>query len=108
MERHALTVPVEEELGLGWPPVYMPLDRDNLLTRVTRPCPRGPTAMGLGPDWSGVRDVGRAGLDRVDSADIRRTGPTRATGQQCVVGAESDVDHGHASDWENGIFPVTA
>ena len=57
MEQHATTVPVEEELGLGWPPVYMPLDRDNLPTRVTRQCPRGPTAMGLGPDGSGVRDA---------------------------------------------------
>ena len=84
------------------------LTRVNLLTRVTRPCPRGPTAIGLGPDGSGVRAIGRAGLDWVDSADIRRTVPSRATGQQCVVGAESDVDHGHASDWENGIFPVTA
>jgi hypothetical protein len=57
MERQATTVPVEEELGLGWPLVYMiQLDRDNWPTCVTRPCPRGPMTIGLGPDWSGVRD----------------------------------------------------
>ena len=55
-----------------------------------------------------MRDVGRAGLHRVEGADIRRTGPTRATGQQCAVGAERVCDHGHASDRGNGIFPVTA
>jgi hypothetical protein len=79
VECRATTAPVEEELGLGWPLVYMPLEP----TRVTRPCPRGPEAIGLGPDWSGVRDGRRAGLDRAEGADIRRTGPTRrrATGQ---------------------------
>jgi hypothetical protein len=83
MEWQATLVPVEEVLGLGWPLVYIPLDRDKWPTRVTRPCPRGPEAIGLGPDWSGVRDglLVRAGLDRVEGADIRRTGPTRATGQ---------------------------
>ena len=56
MERHATTVPVEEELGLGWPPVYMPLDRDNLPTRVTRPCPRlheGPQPLAWDPTGVG-------------------------------------------------------
>jgi hypothetical protein len=81
MECQATTVSVEEELGLGWPLVYVPLDRDNWPTRVTRPCPRGPEAIGLGPDWSGVRYGRRAGLDQAEGEDIRRTGPTRATGQ---------------------------
>ncbi len=49
MECQATTVPVEEELGLGWQLVYIPLDRDNWPTRVTRPCPRGPEAIGWGP-----------------------------------------------------------
>jgi hypothetical protein len=46
MERQAAPVPVEEELGLGWPLVYMPLGRVKWPTRVTRPCPRGPAAIG--------------------------------------------------------------
>ena len=100
-------MPVDEELGLGWPLVYIPLDRDKWPTCVTRRCPRGPRAIGLGPDWSEVRDGRRAGLDRVEGADIRRTGPTRATGQRGVIGTESD-DHCHASDRDNSIFPVTA
>ena len=66
MECQATRVPVEEELGLGWQLVYIPLDRDKWPTRVTRPCPRGPEAIGLGPDWSGVRDGRRAGLDRAE------------------------------------------
>ncbi len=89
MERQAAPVPAEEGLGLGWPLVYIrvPLDRDNgPTTRVTRPCPRGPAAVGLGPDWSGVGDGGRAGVDRAEGADMRRAGPTRATGQSGVVG----------------------
>ena len=35
-------VPLEKELGLGWPPVYILLDRDDLPARVTRPCQLGP------------------------------------------------------------------
>ncbi len=46
--------------------VYLlPLYRDTLLGRVTHLCPRMLVANGLGPDWSEVRDVGRAGLRRV-------------------------------------------
>jgi hypothetical protein len=99
---------VEEELGLGWPPVYIPLDRDKLPTRVTRPRPRGPAAIGLGPDWSGVRDVGKESFGRVEGADILRKRPTLATDQQGVVETEGDDDQGHARDRENGIFPVMA
>jgi hypothetical protein len=51
LEWQATTVPVEEEIGFRWLLVYIPLDRDNWPTRVTRPCPRGPEAIGLGPDW---------------------------------------------------------
>ena len=64
---------VEEEFGLGWPPVrvYMP---EHLAgpARVTRRglYPLGPIAMGLGPGWSGVRDNEGAEFE-----DIRRTRP---------------------------------
>ncbi len=50
----------------------MPLDRNILPARVTRSglYPLGPIAMGLGPDWSGVRDNEGAEFE-----DIRRTRP---------------------------------
>ncbi len=54
MEWQATTVPVKEELGLGWPLVYIPLDRDNWPTCVTRPCPLGlHEAIGTGPTGVG-------------------------------------------------------
>jgi hypothetical protein len=46
----SLKVPVEEELGLGWSLVYIPLDRDNLPTGVI-------CSQWLGSDWSGVRTL---------------------------------------------------
>jgi hypothetical protein len=113
MEWHATTVPAEEVI-LGWRLIYIPLDRDSfkLPIPVTRPFPRGPAVIGLGPDWSGGEGRQTSRLDWIEGADIlslRRTGPTRAMGQQGVVGkTESADDRGHASDGDKGAFPVTA
>ncbi len=109
----------EEELGpadaLGEPELTrmagfnLPLVLYNLVTgSVTHLCPQGPIATGLGPDWSEEKDVVRAGLERAEGAEICRAGLIRAAGQECVVGSERYADPGHASDQDNGIFPVTA
>ena len=88
--------------------VYLPLYRDTQLGRVTHLCPRGPIANGLGSDWCEERDVGRAGLRRVEGADIWQAGPTWAAGQELAVGRQQYADSGHANDLDNGIFQVTA
>ena len=88
--------------------VYLPLCLDTQLGRVTHLCPRGPVANGLGSDWCEERDVGRAGLRRVEGADIWRAGPTWAAGQELAVGRQRYADSGHVNDRDNGIFQVTA
>ena len=85
-----------ERLGLGWQSAT--LDWDNLPGGVTHLCPLGPVATGLGPDWSEERGVARAGLKRVEGADIRRAGPNGPAGQQYVVGSEWYADPDHGSD----------
>ena len=90
---------------------YLPLYRDTQLGRVTHLCPRGPIANGVGSGWCEERDVGRAGLRRVEGADIRvegadirRAGPTWAAGQELVVGRQRYADSGHVNVRDNGIF----
>ncbi len=85
------------------------LDRDNLLGCVTHLCPRGPIATGLGLDWSEERDVARAGLERVEGADIlvRQAGPNGPRANKVSLGANGTLIPitGVIGDNLNGIFP---
>ena len=67
------------------------LDRDNLPGGVTHLCPRGPVANGLGPDWSEERDAARAGLERVEGADIRRAGLNGPRASNVSLGANGTL-----------------
>jgi hypothetical protein len=69
LQRGGPSGPVEEELGLGWPLVYIPLDRYNWPTRVTRQCPRLHRTTRARSHWLGTR------LEWGEGRSVSKAGP---------------------------------